>query len=75
MSEWQPIESASKEEYDLTKVDLWMQIGADAFRVVDCWRFRGEWVHDLNHKVEPLIAGYITHWMPRPAGPNGESGY
>lgn len=47
MSAWQPIETASKEVYDLTEVDLWLVIHpspmsmgfGDSFRVVDCYRY------------------------------------
>lgn len=83
MSIWKPIKTASKEDYDTTKVDLWLQWGAapstmgwaDSFRVVDCWRHKGKWVHEYRGEITEINADYITHWMPRPDGPRGEQHY
>jgi hypothetical protein len=76
-SPWKPIRSFRGPDY--RQVDLWLTVfasplsfgWADAFRVVECWREDGKWMHiDVGEKKE-LNALYITHWMPMPKPPRG----
>jgi hypothetical protein len=80
-SPWRKIGTCDLE--DRAKCDLWMEWGAsaltmgwaDAFRVVDCYREGGKWLHYHEGKFKELDSNYITHWMPRPFGPNNERHY
>jgi hypothetical protein len=68
---------------DNVKCDLWMQWGAsaltmgwgDSFRVVDCYHEDGKWFHYHEGKFKELQSDYLTHWMPRPRGPDNERHY
>ena len=88
VSEWQPIETAPKDELLglHPKCDLWLDIPAsprsfgysDSFRVPDCWiamagEDEGRWVHDHEGKQMAIEERYITHWMPLPAAPGPSS--
>ena len=78
---WQPIKSFAGDP--LERVDLWLQWDAwpstfgmaDSFRVPDAWFHAGKWQHRHNGRPTELKREYITHWMPRPSGPNGEERY
>lgn len=75
-SPWQPITTAPQEDY--VEVDLWLDIPAsprsmgftEAFRVIECYRKNGKWVHRHNYEEKALYPDYITHWMPIPEGPH-----
>ena len=68
--EWQPIESAPKDQI----VDLWLDDGHGGFRLADCtWTgaywFSGNWKYDCGAEIlenDPRP----THWMPRPEPPS-----
>ena len=76
MSEWRPIKTASQEDTPVNRVDLWLSgAGWGSSRVTDCWRSKGKWVHMVAGEVRPVPSKHITHWMPRPDGPNGEAYY
>ena len=74
MSEWRDVSTLPA---DGEKVDVWMHIYAsprsfgmsDEFRLIDCWREDGQWVHFYKGKVEPLHGPYVTLWMPAPESP------
>ena len=81
-SAWRPIsEFTGSDVWD--KVDLWLSVAAsprsmgmsDEWRVVDCWRKDGKWWHYHEMKVMELESDYITHFMPRPQGPSGQTAY
>ena len=82
MSEWIQIDEYGDDI--LERVDLWLSWGAspltmgisDSFRVTDCWRQPdGEWVHIHDGGIKELNRDFITHFMRRPAGPDGETNY
>jgi hypothetical protein len=57
MSEWQPIETAPRDQF----VDLWHR---DGFRVCGQW-----WDDEYSHWGCCLDDSYFTHWMPLPDPP------
>ena len=80
MSEWQPIETAPKNEPG-ERSGPWIQVwyAYDACIYTACWGFhesssQGVWLcsspHLLQHGVHTLTRQHdITHWMPLPACP------
>jgi hypothetical protein len=80
---WRAIKTYRGEDEWMPQVDLWLSWGAspltmgiqDSFRVVDCWRREGKWYHRFEGKEAELRTEYVTHWAPRPVGPNGERRY
>lgn len=82
VKEWRPI-SEYEGEGPLDRVDLWLTVPAsprsmgisDAFRVTDAYLKDGGWYHFVDGKEMELYKPYVTHFMPRPDGPNGETFY
>jgi hypothetical protein len=80
---WRDIKEFDGKEGLSPAFDLWMVVNAapstfgmsDAFRVVDCWFYEGKWVHIHRGAVAELNSKHITHFMPRPDGPGGETHY
>jgi hypothetical protein len=82
MGNWQPIDSYRGP--DREKVDLWLNLRPSrplpgglghALRCPDAYRVGGKWLHWFIGEEKEVSAEYITHWMPRPAGPDGTTGY
>jgi hypothetical protein len=80
-TQWLPIATHPHPDCDLTEVDLWMVIHpsamsmgfGDAFRIVDCYRWEGKWVHRDRGEIKPLREECLTHWRPtsKPANLKG----
>jgi hypothetical protein len=67
---WQPIETAPK---DGTVIDLWAVCGHDYSGRAEnqYWnKKRRVWVHTHGGDLSPF---YVTHWMPIPDAPTGET--
>lgn len=68
MSEWQPIDTAPKDDL----IDIWL---SDGGRWCDCYydRICDEWrTSRPSGRLVWVKAQYVTHWMPRPNPPATE---
>lgn len=64
MSEWQPIETAPKDE---SGPSIWL---GDTGGMLPCYWRHGEWFHTYADTPIRFIEGFTpTHWMPIPKPP------
>lgn len=72
-SQWQPIETAPKDNRNSDLIDIWtVGWGAEPHRVSDCYydHICGEWrTSRPAGKLLCIKERYVTHWMRRPISP------
>jgi hypothetical protein len=42
---------------------------SDRWRITDCWKADGKWVHRYRNEITELDADYLTHWIRPPKPP------
>lgn len=76
-NDWRSIERPPRNTSEDNPVDLWIDVPAsplsmgmsDRWRIPDCWRVDGKWVHRHRNEIAELDANYLTHWIRPPKPP------
>jgi len=79
---WRPIEQPPRNTSESNPVDLWIAVYAsplsmgmaDSWRIPDCWKVDGKWVHRHENQIKELDAHYLTHWIRPPKPPKQGKG-
>ncbi len=77
MSEWRLISNPPRNTDEDNPVDLWIHVNpsplsmgmGDSWRIPDCWRVGGKWVHRHKNEIKELAVHYLTHWIRPPKPP------